>query len=158
MAPRLYRRPGVDSRRCVIAAGGTAVWLWLIGTGLVVLLGASTASVLAALLPVGVPAALHLRRRFGPAQPPAPSTGLTALVPSLVPGTLSIAELCLAWRRSYVTLVDLPAGPARAQLVALRQSILDELERRDGDGFRRRLHAGARAGGDVRYLATGPGV
>ncbi len=36
------------------AAGGIALWLWLIGTGLVVLLGTSTASVLAALLLVGV--------------------------------------------------------------------------------------------------------
>ena len=51
-------------------------------------------------------------------------------------------------RPSYRTLVDLPAGAARGELVAVRLSILDELERRDADGFRRWL---------ARYLATGPG-
>jgi hypothetical protein len=73
-------------------------------------------------------------------------------------GTLSTPELCLAWRRSYLTLVDLPAGSARCELVAMRQSMLDELERRDSAGFQRWLDDGARAGGDPgRYLAAGPG-
>jgi len=55
-------------------------------------------------------------------------------------------------------LVDLPAGADRGELVVVGLSILDELERRDADGFRRRLAAGARPGGDsARYLATGPG-
>ena len=124
----------------------------------VVLVGASTVSALVALLLVGVPAALNLRRRFGPALPPAPAAGLTTVVASPVLGTLCTPELRLAWRRSYLTLVELPAGAARAQLVAVRQSILDTLTRRDGDGFRRWLAAGARAGGDpARYPATGPG-
>jgi len=60
------------------------------------------------------------------------------------------------WRPSYRTLLDLPAGATRGELVAVRLSILDELERRDADGFRRWLAAGARPGGDpTRYLATG---
>jgi len=50
-------------------------------------------------------------------------------------------------------------GSGRGELVAVRLSILDELERRDADGFRRWLAAGARPGGDpARYLATGPGA
>ena len=62
------------------------------------------------------------------------------------------------WRPRYRTLVDLPAG-ATGELVAVGLSILDELERRDADGFRRWLAAGARPGGDpARYLATGPGA
>ena len=61
-------------------------------------------------------------------------------------------------RPRYRTLVDLPAGAARGELVAVGLSILEELERRDADGFRRWLAAGARPGGDpARYLATGPG-
>ncbi len=133
--------------------------MWLIGTGLVVLLGTSTASVLVALLLVGDPAAPHLRRRPDPAQPPTPAIALAAVVASPVFGTLATPELCLAWRRSYLTLVDVPAGPAAAQLIALRQSTLDQLEQRDGEGFRRWLDAGARGGGDpARYLAAGPGA
>jgi len=145
-------------RRCLIGAGGTAVWLWLIGTGVVVLLGTSTASVLVALLIVAGPAALLLRRSFRPVPPPATALPLSAEVrpPSLA--TLSTPELCLAWRRSYLALGDLPTGPARGELVMLRQSMLDELERRDPAGFHRWLNAGARAGGDPgRYLAAGPG-
>jgi hypothetical protein len=92
-------------------------------------------------------------------RPLAPATGLTAVVASPVFGTLSTPELCLAWRRSFLALVELPAGPARGELVAVRQSILDELERRDAAAFRRWLDAGARAGGDpARYLATGSGA
>jgi hypothetical protein len=159
---RLYDRPGIDvpaRRRVVIGASGTAVWLWLVGAGLVVLLGTSTASVLVALVVVGGPAALLVRRGFRPVEPVALALPLSAEVRPLVLATLSTPELCLAWRRSYIALGDLPAGPARGELVALRQSMLDELERRDPAGFHRWLDAGARAGGDPgRYLATGPGA
>jgi hypothetical protein len=141
--------------RRLIGAGATAVWLWLIGLGLVVLLGTSAASVPVAFLLVGVPAALHVYWRFRPAEPPPPTGPHPAFVSLAVLG-LKTPELCLAWRRSYCALVALPAGPARAELVGVRQSILDELERRDGAGFRRWLEAGARAGGDPgRYLAIG---
>ena len=61
-------------------------------------------------------------------------------------------------RPGYRSLVDLPAGAACGELVAVGLWILEELERRDADGVRRRLAAGARPGGDpARYLATGPG-
>jgi hypothetical protein len=162
MALRLYERPGTDARtrrRSVVTAGGTALSVWLVGTGVLVLLGPSLQSALIAILLVGVPAAVHLWRRFRlPAEPATPPVQLPAVVPSPMLGTLSTPELCLAWRRSYLTLVDLPAGPARVEIVAVRQSMLDELERRDSDGFHRWLDAGARAGGDPgRYLATGDG-
>ena len=63
------------------------------------------------------------------------------------------------WRPGYRSLVDLPAGATRGELVAVGLSILDERERRDADGFRRWLAAAARPGGDpARYLATGPGA
>lgn len=161
MALHQQERRAVDvltGRRAVLAAGGTALWVWLIGTGVVALLGGSIQSVLVALLLVGVPAYFHVRRRFRPPEPEPPAVQLPATVPSPVLGSLSTPELCLAWRRSYLTLVDLPAGPGRGELVAVRQSMLDELERRDSDGFRRWLEAGARAGGDPgRFLSAGPG-
>lgn len=157
---QLYERPGVDASARngrVIGASATAVWLWLVGTGLVVLLGTSPASVLVALLVVGVPAVLFVRRSFRPVESAAPAPPLSAEVSCPVLATLSTPELCLAWRRSYLALGDLPAGPDRGELVTLRQSMLDELERRDPVGFRRWLEAGARAGGDPgRYLTPGP--
>ena len=162
IALRLDHQPGTDiptHRRRVIGAGGTAVWLWLVGTGLVVLLGMSTASVLVALLVVGVPAALLARRALRPVQAAATALPVSAEVRSPALATLSTPELCLAWRRSYLALGELPTGPARGELVTLRQSMLDEIERRDPAGFHRWLEAGARAGGDPsRYMATGPGA
>lgn len=66
--------------------------------------------------------------------------------PPGVAAGLSTEELCLAWQRSYFTLLDTPAGPARCHVVALREELLDELERRDRDGFARWLDTDARAG------------
>ena len=146
-------------RRVAIAAGGSALWGWLAGAGLMVLLGPSVQSFLIAALLVGVPTAVRLRGLLRPAEPRPLDVPLPDAVPFPVPATLSTSELCLAWRRSYLTLVELPAGVARGELVAVRQSMLDELERRDSHGFHRWLDDGARAGGDpARYLATGPGV
>jgi hypothetical protein len=162
IAMRLGDRPGSDipaRRRAMARAGGTAGGLWLAGTGVVVLLGASTASVLVALLVVGVPAAVLGWRSVRPVELAAAAAPVTVQAPAPAPAALSTAELCLAWRRSYLELGELPAGPARDELVTHRQSMLDELERRDPAGFRRWLEAGARAGGDPgRYLATGPGA
>lgn len=77
-------------------------------------------------------------------------------VPSIMPGTASIQELCAAWCRSYWLLHDLPPGLGRCQVVNIRECLLDELERRDPAGFQRWLQTGARAGSDPRrYLTTG---
>ena len=68
---------------------------------------------------------------------------------------LSTSELCLTWRRSYLALLDVPAGPGRCEIVHMRECLLDELERRDRDGFTRWLDTGARAGSDPgRFLGT----
>ena len=75
--------------------------------------------------------------------------------PQVVPGELSTPELCLAWRRSYFALLNVPAGPGRCEIVRIRERLLDEIERRDRDGFTRWLETGARAGSDPgRYLTT----
>jgi hypothetical protein len=50
-------------------------------------------------------------------------------------------------------LLDLPPGPARWEIARMRQCLLDELERRDRDGFSRWLEAGGCASSDPsRYL------
>jgi hypothetical protein len=63
------------------------------------------------------------------------------------------AELCLAWRRSFVTLRSTRNLARRAGVVSLRQVILDEMELRHPVGLRVWLHSGARAaGGPDRFL------
>ncbi|GAA1880746.1 hypothetical protein GCM10009836_72590 [Pseudonocardia ailaonensis] len=70
---------------------------------------------------------------------------------------ISTAALCLAWQRSYWVLQDLPAD-RRCEVAAVRQSLLDEIERRDPSGFRRWLDAEPRANSDPRrHLTTDPG-
>jgi hypothetical protein len=77
------------------------------------------------------------------------------VVVELPPAQVSTPELCLAWRRSYLALVDTPSGQARNDIVRLRRDLLDELERRDHAGFSRWIETGARAGSDPgRYLRT----
>jgi hypothetical protein len=67
--------------------------------------------------------------------------------------SLSNAELCLAWRRSYCSLIETSSVPLRAAVVASRQAYLDEIERRDPQGLTSWLAAGARAAsGPERYL------
>ncbi|HWD03229.1 MAG TPA: hypothetical protein VG674_12340 [Amycolatopsis sp.] len=62
--------------------------------------------------------------------------------------SLSVDELCLAWRRSFVQLQHTHDEQARQALVAARQAYLDELERRDRLGFAKWLDSGPRAAGD----------
>ncbi len=66
---------------------------------------------------------------------------------------LSTPQLCLAWRSSYLRLHRVTSSPATAQIVLVRQRMLDELERRDRAGFERWLSTGARADSDPsRYI------
>ena len=67
---------------------------------------------------------------------------------------MSTSELCGAWRRSYWALLDEPDGKGRCTIVHMRQTLLDELERRDANGFGRRLNAGTRAGSDPGRCLT----
>ena len=147
-------------------AGVTAAALTVAGglvlAGLVVLVGVAGAAAVAVLLAA---AALWIQRGCG-----IPQGGITvqgaavarttdlrgaAQPPQVVPGELSTPELCLAWRRSYVALLEIPAGPGRCEIVRFRERLLDEIERRDRDGFTRWLETGARAGSDPsRYLTT----
>jgi len=63
------------------------------------------------------------------------------------------AELCQAWRGSYVTLTSARDLGRTAEVVMLRQLMLDEIEARHPNGLRAWLDSGARAaGGPDRFL------
>lgn len=69
---------------------------------------------------------------------------------------MSTEALCMAWRQSDWALQESAPGPERGRIVAVRSALLDELERRDEQGFSRWLNTDARAGGDPGpYLAAG---
>lgn len=108
-------------------------------------------------------------RAIPPAPPVPPATEVPAAAapvpavpaPDPVPvGSLTDAELCWAWRRSFTVLQALQPHldvERWIALVALRQGYLDEIERRDPAGFRRWLYTGARPASDPsRYLGATP--
>jgi hypothetical protein len=89
----------------------------------------------------------------------------THSVPASIPDRVGSALQPVGWwppsRGSHWpirwALLDEPDGKCRCAIVHLRQSMLDELERRDANGFGRWLKAGARAGSDPgRYLNPDP--
>jgi len=150
-------------RRTGLRAGAATCAGGLVLTGVVRLLGPASGIVILTLLLLAAPLAWPwLRRRYGL---PAARGNRAAGCPEVVPASespppltfeaLSTPELCLAWRRSYLALLDATSYPARCDIVHLRECLLDELERRDRDGFTRWLDTGARAGSDPgRYLST----
>lgn len=73
-------------------------------------------------------------------------------VPAATPSWTD-AELCQAWRTSFLALERSHDLDRRTELVRARQSYLDEIERRHPVGFARWLYAGARPASDPsRYL------
>ena len=132
-----------------LVAGATTTMTWVVVSGAVFLLGPASPIILATLLLTGLPA-IWVWQRFSAAAPDAPAApSLTPLAPQPLRGMLdqmSTFELCAAWRRSYWALLDESGGKCCCAIVHLRQTMLDELERRNADGFGRWLKAGARAG------------
>ena len=72
------------------------------------------------------------------------------------PAGLSVAELGRAWVRSSAALAATGDPAARERLVARRQQALDELERRDPEGFARWLADGATIDSDPAGWVTQP--
>jgi len=149
-------------------AGVTAVLTYLtvpVLAGTAALLGATAASTVAVLAVVLAAATLWARRTShhrapfiaDPApQRPAPDSEHRSPTAGVAPdalSALSTPQLCLTWRSSYLRLHRATSCPAVAELVLLRQRVLDELERRDPAGFGRWLSTGARAASDPsRYV------
>jgi hypothetical protein len=164
-APRLRRgRPvGVSGPDLPlgVAAAATFVTVCLVIAGLLAAFGGGlTTAVLLLLAGFGLWAGNHYRPRARqlPVAGPDPHDVLAAVTlpaSSTLVADMATEELCVAWRRSYHQLVLATDEPARRLVVQRRQDFLDEIERRDGLGFRRWLDSGARAGGDPGpYLTT----
>lgn len=108
----------------------------------------------------GPGAATRLRGREpgGATTPVAPSTDRPVLPTDWMTQpatTMDGPALCLAWRRTSTVLGREPSSPVVEALVRRRQELLDEMERRNGDGFRAWLASGARASGDPsRYIVA----
>jgi MFS family permease len=141
-------------RRAGPVAGAATLAGWLVMTGLLTLLGPLAWTLLLTAALAAAPA-WWVRRRRGRAAASGRWAAATAAGPVRA-AELSTPELCLAWRRSCRALLDAPDGPGWVELVRTRAALLDELERRDRDGFTRWLEAGPGAAADPgRYLATG---
>ena len=87
------------------------------------------------------------------AMPEAPSAGREAPRPPddpgfAVPDQLSVADVCQAWRSSYVALERASSLESRLRVVRMRAIYLDELGRMAGPATCAWLRSGARAAGD----------
>ena len=131
--------------------GAIAVSGLIAAVGALALLGA-------ALLGVISPPVL---RRLVPRKPaparsvPTPTSPAAPNQPAPAPRytSLSDAELCWRWRTSFNALLHTTSVAERLRLIETRSALLDELARRDPEGFGRWINSGARAASDpARFL------
>jgi hypothetical protein len=160
-------RSGTRRRRspCSLAAInaiGTIVGIYLV-IGVIVLLGATLGALLLSAAVAVVAHRVRRSRRTAAAAEPPPAPALPADSrqprPALLPddaATATTFQLCRAWRVSYLMLDNTPDPVRLAEIASIRRAYLDELDRRDPDGFRRWIEDGARAAGDpARYICPG---
>jgi hypothetical protein len=144
-------RTGIALGVCLGAGAGLVAGLgWL---GVLILLGLTVTS------PVVLS---RLETRWRPVTPQGlsfdplpPEPSVDEVAPALVAesdaadvGTLDDAQLCHAWRRSFVRLETVRGAAARLAVVEQRQRYLDELQRRHEVAFQKWLESGARASGN----------
>jgi len=110
----VYHGPG---RWLRITAAALLLWLAVLGLGLI--MGPACFGLLFAIAAASPPAI----RRYGAA---------LGLHPAIQRGT---EQLCLDWQTSYAALQRAGSPSTRMRIIAARQRCLDELERRDPDGF-----------------------
>jgi hypothetical protein len=141
------------------AAGATAAVIVLV-TGLVVLAGGVAAAVVVGLAAVtgGVRWLLTTwlpRRARAKTAHAAPGAGSPAPAWQPPVSRLPTSALGREWLRTTSALAH-PVGPGeRHDIIRRRQETLDELERRDPDGFTRWLAAGPAAGSDPAVFVRG---
>lgn len=181
LAPESLPRPW---RRAAVGAGLSGVGVVALA-GLVVVLEAGALVVGFATALSSPPVVAALRGRFGtkaskphhePADPeehsradrplddleeadwaaPDPSATVEQSLPT-APQDLDDDALCWAWRRSYVVLQRSRSEATRLHVVEVRQTYLDELERRNAMGLAAWLASGARAAGNPsRFIQHDP--
>jgi hypothetical protein len=167
LAPENLARPW---RRAALGALASGVGVVAVA-GLVVVLRAGVLILLLAATLSAPPLVRMLRERTGAKRPkapapketqpaerplddldgaewPPPDTITVELWLPMAPENLDDDDLCLAWRRSYVVLQRTHTPATRLQVVEVRQSYLDELERRNALGLSAWLASGARAAGN----------
>ncbi|MGY1834036.1 hypothetical protein ACI79P_02880 [Blastococcus sp. SYSU DS0510] len=138
--------PGPAHRSVLEAAAQAAavtIAVLLVVSGTAVLAGGALALLLVGVGAAGWAALRWARDRREAAARPAPSPGPVAggWQPTAVVAGASTAALGEEWRRTGAELKRPLAPAARQRLVARREQVLDELERRDPAGFARWLAA-----------------
>ncbi|GAA4547566.1 hypothetical protein [Pseudonocardia xishanensis] len=153
---RVAVRCGTAATAVLMAAGGAVA-------GLVAVLGAAAVPVVLVALGGGAFRVWRRRAVWGRRVRGllTPAAMAVEVVPAEVhlrqvrPGSVSTLALCVAWQRSYGLISDPRVRDRRGEVAAMRQTLLDELERRDPQGFRRWLDTEPRPDGDPRrYLTT----
>lgn len=156
--PAALRRALGDALLAAVFMLAVQGWVGLVGplptTGAVVLLVASSPPLVWWLRRRGWLGRLGTRTHQQPVHddPPAP----TLLVGPDDVASMTTADIGASWRRTARELPRTREPRRRAQLAELRRLYLDELERRDHDGFRSWLNAGPRAAHDpTGYIDPG---
>lgn len=139
----------------------------LIGVvGLIALSGAAAVPLVLVLTVTAEPVARRLRRwpplaQLLSPQPSALCDPDEATAPGSLPepppscAELSGDALCRGWRTSFAELQNARSPADRLRLARIRQQYLDEIERRDPEGFAEWFSTGARAGSDPsKFLTT----
>lgn len=163
-SPRPGGSGGIGAQRVVEAAGRVG----LCAGALVVAICAIASVLLALSLLVAVLAAATLPpvvERIGrgglTSESPAPTSSeraaesvrLAVARPPETVDQMTDHELCWAWRHSYQALQSAPTASERAEVVALRQGYMDEMEARHAVAFAAWLASGPRpASGPDRFL------
>jgi len=150
-------RNGIAIGLCLAAAAGLVAALGWLGALILLALAATSPVVLSRLgsrwraeSPPGQPIDIPLSPTMDIEEPA--RTQVVEPYPADV-RELDDAQLCLAWRRSYVRLETERGAAARLAIVEQRQCYLDELQRRHGTAFQAWLESGARASGNpLPYL------
>ncbi len=149
----------VPPPRYLVKGAGLAALGVIAALGLIAVFGAAALLTLG-LLAVGAPAVLrpllahvpHARTSTTvtplPPPPPAASVPMDCQV-------FTDAELCWRWRTSFAVLQYTLAPAERLHIVQTRSALLDELARRNPEGFTRWLGSGARAASDPARYFTG---
>jgi hypothetical protein len=157
--------PGGNARATIeaaIAAAGATVVALLVLAGIAALAGGGVAAMALAAGVLGFLLArvVLARREAAAAVPPpvvrpAPTLAVRRASPDRPVPALSTPDLGAEWMRSTAVLATPLHPTARHALVARRQETLDELERRDPDGFGRWLADGS-PGDPAEYVRGGP--
>lgn len=161
IAAAVYTRTRTDNDvpppRYLVKGACLAALSVIAALGLIAVFGAAALLTLG-LLAVGAPAVL--RPLLAHAPHACTSTTVTPLPPpaASVPMDCQVftdAELCWRWRTSFAVLQYTLAPAERLHIVQTRSALLDELARRNPEGFTRWLGSGARAASDPARYFTG---